>query len=152
MHNDSLRGDTGNTEDPVETFLRGLIGRHGAVAGTVHLRDGEQLLLRASVNIPPPVVEATRSIPRGKGMAGLAWSRDRPVQTCNLRDDDSGDVRPGAKAVNAKAAVAMPVRDGEAAQGGLRAVVGLAFMFERDLGEDEVAAMQRDAETLPRTD
>jgi hypothetical protein len=40
----------------------------------VHERHGETLRLSAAVNIPPPVVRATETIPKGKGMAGLAWS------------------------------------------------------------------------------
>src|SRR5690606_7161975 len=69
------------------------------------------LELAACVRIPAPVIAATRTIPKGKGMAGLAWERDRPVQTCNLKTDSSGDVRPGARAVDAQAAVAIPVRN-----------------------------------------
>ena len=43
----------------------------------------------------------------GKGMAGLAWQHDKPIQTCNLKEDSSGQVRPGAKAVDAQGAVAV---------------------------------------------
>jgi len=134
-------------DEPQTRFLEALIAKHGAVAGTVHLMADGILKLAASVNIPPKVIELTREIPRGKGMAGLAWERVTPVQTCNLKDDDSGDVRPGAKAVDAKAALAMPVTDDD---GEVRAVVGLAFMFERDLEDDEVAAMTADASAVPR--
>lgn len=133
-------------DDETTRFLEGLIEKHGAVAGTVHVMADGILKLAASVNIPPKVIELTQEIPRGKGMAGLAWERLAPVQTCNLKDDDSGDVRPGAKAVNAKAAVAMPITD---ADGEVRAVVGLAFMFERDLEDAEVAEMTADASALP---
>ena len=49
--------------------------------GTVHLLEGDVLKIAAAVNIPPPVVRATEVIPRGKGMAGLAWERDEIVST-----------------------------------------------------------------------
>ncbi len=129
-------------------WLAAFIKSHGGVAGTVHVRaEGtDELALVASVNIPPKVVEVTRRIPRGKGMAGLAWQRDEAVQTCNLKDDASGDVRPGAKAVDANAAVALPVHD-EAGQ--LRAVVGIAFMGAREIGSDELATLSAAAEALP---
>lgn len=104
------------------------------------------LRMQASVNIPPKVVEVTQVIPFGKGMAGLAFERDKPVQTCNLKDDASGDVRPGAKAVNANAAVAIPIHD---AQGGVRAVVGIAFMGEREIQADELARLSAAAEAFP---
>ena len=68
------------------------------------------------------------------------------VATCNLKRDDSGDVRPGAKAVDAQAALAIPVH---AAAGGLRAVVGIAFLGERDFSEDELSAFELAAATLP---
>jgi L-methionine (R)-S-oxide reductase len=116
------------------------------VAGTVHRRDGDVLTLAAALNIPPPVLEKTRVIPKGKGMAGLAWERGEVVATCNLKTDQTGDVRPGAKAVNAQGAVAIPVHD---AAGALRAVVGVAFSEDRDFSADELAALRRLAEALP---
>jgi len=133
-------------DEAMNGWLRELLARHGAVAGTVHVVDGENLSIAAAINIPPPVIAATTTIPRGKGMAGIAWERDQPVQTCNLKDDASGDVRPGAKAVDAKAAIALPVRS---SAGGTRAIVGLAWMDDRVLADDVVAAITRDAETLP---
>jgi hypothetical protein len=127
-------------------WLRDLLGRHRAVAGTVHVVRGDLLAIAAAINIPPQVQEVTAQIPLGKGMAGLAWQHDKPIQTCNLKDDTSGAVKPGAKAVDARAAVALPVHD---ASGTVRAVVGLAWMDERELGEDELATIAKDAATLP---
>jgi L-methionine (R)-S-oxide reductase len=131
----------------LDGWLRGFLGAHGGIAGTIHERQGDLLLLRAAVNIPPPVVKATETIPRGKGMAGLAWERNRAVATCNLKTDATGDVRPGAKAVDAQGAVAIPVRD---AAGDVRAVVGIAFMAERDLTDDELDGFEAAASALPR--
>jgi hypothetical protein len=134
--------------DPVlESWLKAFLTREGGIAGTVHVLFGDALLLRAAVNIPPPVVAATESIPKGKGMAGLAWERDRSVAVCNLKTDGSGDVRPGAKAVDAQAALAVPVRDGS----GVRAVVGIAFLGEREFAEDELSRFEAEAAALPRT-
>jgi L-methionine (R)-S-oxide reductase len=129
-----------------DDWLKQFLSAHGAVAGTVHLRDGEVLTLAASVNIPPPVVQKTRVIPKGKGMAGLAWERDAPVSTCDLKSDQTGDVRPGAKAVDAGAAVAIPVHD---AAGNLRAVVGIAFVDDRELSQAELDRFAHAAEALP---
>jgi L-methionine (R)-S-oxide reductase len=129
-----------------ESWLKEFIARHGGVAGTIHAVAGEVLALRAAVNIPPPVVVVTQSIPSGKGMAGLAWERDAPVHTCNLKSDETGDVRPGARAVDANAAVAVPVH-GEG--GAVRGVVGIAWMGERTISEAELAALGADAEAAP---
>lgn len=133
-------------DETMNNWLRDLLGRHAAVAGTVHVVQDGVLAIKAAHNIPPKVQEVTAAIPIGKGMAGLAWQHDKPIQTCNLKDDNSGAVKPGAKAVDARAAVALPVHDGT---GAVRAVVGLAWMDERVLDDATLAAISRDAAALP---
>ncbi len=129
-----------------QEWLVDFLGRHQAVAGTVHVQRGEDLYLTAAHNIPPPVRAAVEHVPRGKGMAGLAQVRKAPVQTCNLKTDETGAVKPGAKAVDAKAGVALPVLgpDGE-----VRAVVGIAWMHEGELDAAREAELMREAATLP---
>jgi L-methionine (R)-S-oxide reductase len=134
-----------DTQD-AELWLRAFVHGNGGVAGTVHVRGGDDLHLRAALNIPPKVQEIVRVVPRGKGMAGLAFERDDAVSTCNLKTDSSGDVRPGAKAVDANAAVAIPVHD---ADGHVRAVVGIAYMGEREMQEDELVRLRQEAQSLP---
>lgn len=133
-------------DESMNQWLRGLLGRHGAVAGTVHVVRGDALEISAAHNIPPKVQEVTAKIPLGKGMAGLAWQHDKPISTCNLKEDASGAVKPGAKAVDGKAAVALPVHE---PSGMVRAVVGLAWADERDLSDDLVAQIAGDAASLP---
>jgi L-methionine (R)-S-oxide reductase len=131
------------TQAWLEAFIRG----HGGVAGTVHERiDADTLALAAAVNIPPPVQEIVRRIPKGKGMAGLAFEHNEPISTCNIKEDATGRVRPGAKAVNAQAAVAFPVLD---AAGQVRAVVGIAYQGERDIDKAELDVLTAAAKTLP---
>jgi hypothetical protein len=134
------------TKAKLEQWLEAFIASHGGIAGTVHTMGTEVLELAAAVRIPDKVQELTARIPKGKGMAGLAWERGAPVQTCNLQTDTSGDVRPGARAVDAQAAVALPVHD---AAGALVAVVGIAFAEEGDIGEPRVDALNRAASALP---
>ncbi len=129
-----------------QTWLEGFIARNGGVAGTVHLRSGEQLALEAAANIPEAVRALVKLGPRVTGMAGLAWERGEPVQTCNLQSDASGAVRPGARTVAAQAAVALPVHD---ARGELRAVVGIAFLGEREIEAPELERLRRSAAELP---
>ena len=130
----------------IETWLRDWLAKNGGAAGTVHLREDSDLKLCAAVNIPPPVVAVVTVVPKGKGMAGLAFERDKPVSTCNLKTDTSGDVRPGAKAVDANAAVAIPVHD---ADGNVRAVVGIAYRGEREMDDAELGRLSAEAEQLP---
>jgi L-methionine (R)-S-oxide reductase len=130
----------------IETWLRQWLSVNGGVAGTVHLRHGDDLMLAAAVNIPPPVAAIVKVVPKGKGMAGLAFERNAPVSTCNLKTDTTGDVRPGAKAVHANAAVAIPIHD---KSGQIRGVVGIAYMGERDMEQSELERLSGEAEALP---
>ena len=133
-------------DESMNLWLRELLGRHGAVAGTVHVVRGDALEIAAAHNIPPKVQEVTAKIPLGKGMAGLAWQHDKPISTCNLKEDTRGAVKPGAKAVDGKAAVALPVHE---PSGLVRAVVGLAWADERDLPDEVMAKIAGDAASLP---
>jgi hypothetical protein len=130
---------------PLQSWLATLLKDAGGVAGTVHLHEQGGLRLAAAVNIPAPVQEVVAWVPSGKGMAGLALERGEPVQTCNLQEDRSGAVKPGAKAVNAQAAVAMPVRN---PAGAILAVVGVAFADERHIQGQELERLQHAAGTL----
>ncbi len=129
-----------------QTFLESLLARLGGVAGTVHEQRGEDLYLTAAHNIPPPVVAIVAHVPHGKGMAGIAQVKKQPVQTCNLQTDDSGAIKPGAKAVNAQAAIALPVlgHGGE-----VRAVVGVAWNDERQIGAEVEQSILAMAAELP---
>ena len=115
----------------------------------MHLFENGGLRLAAAVNIPEKVEQIVAWVPRGKGMAGLALEQGIPIQTCNLKEDVSGAVKPGARAVDAKAAVAIPVKDGEHA---VRAVVGIAFADERQFSEADLAALANAAAACPESD
>ena len=101
-----------NREQELESWLARFLGNVQAVAGTVHLHENGGLRLGAAVNIPLPVRQAVEWVPSGKGMAGMALERGEPVQTCNLKEDASGAVKPGARAVNAVLAIPKIVTGG----------------------------------------
>lgn len=129
-----------------QKFLESLLDRLGGVAGTIHEQRGDDLYLTAAQNIPPPVVAIVAHVAHGKGMAGAAQVKKQPVQTCNLQTDDSGTIKPGAKAVGAQAAIALPVlRD----DGEVRAIIGLAWNHEGELGPDIEQSMMHLAAALP---
>ena len=78
--------------------------------GTLHLTDvNGELVLVAQQGLPPPVAEVVGRIPIGKGMAGIAAERREPVQVCNLQEDTSGVVRPGAKLTRMEGSIACPL-------------------------------------------
>ena len=135
-----------STSPGLDQWLQNFLTEQEGAAGTIHLFENGGLRLASSVNIPPPVQQAVAWVPNGKGMAGLALERKEPIQTCNLKDDRSGNVRPDAKAVNARAAVALPVSDGAA---GVRAVVGIAFPHEREFTKSELDDLTAAASTVP---
>ena len=129
-----------------QQWLESFITEHDAFAGTVHVQRGDDLYLTAAHNIPPHVVQIVAHVPHGKGMAGVAQVKKEPVQTCNLQTDATGNIKPGAKAVDAQAAVALPVLT---ASGDLRAVVGVAWRREGEIGADQEQAMMQRAAQLP---
>lgn len=129
-----------------QVWLESLIAQLGGIAGTVHVQRGEDLYLTASHNIPPNVVAIVAHVPHGKGMAGVAQVKKEPVQTCNLQTDETGNIKPGAKAVNAQAAIALPVLDTADA---VRAVVGIAWSHEAEIGAAEQQMMMEMAAALP---
>jgi len=133
-------------QDHIQGWLKNFIAAQGAVAGTVHWHvqapEKTGLELIAAVNIPPKVQEIVEWVPPGKGMAGQALVQGLAVQTCNLKDDSSGAVRPGAKAVDAAAAVALPVRG---ASGEISAVVGIAYSDQRQFSDEDLARLEQAA-------
>jgi hypothetical protein len=129
-----------------QEWLETFVAEQGGIAGTVHVQRSEDLYLTAAYNIPPPVVTIVAHVPHGKGMAGMAQVKKSPVQTCNLQTDETGNVKPGAKAVGAQAAIALPVLD---TAGAVRAVVGIAWSREGAIGPDQEQAMLKLAASLP---
>jgi L-methionine (R)-S-oxide reductase len=139
--------DLYETNEVQQQWLESVVAQLDAVAGTVHVQRGEDLYLTAAHNIPPHVVAIVAHVPHGKGMAGVAQVKKHPVQTCNLQTDETGNIKPGAKAVDAHAAIALPVLD-EA--GTVRAVVGIAWTREGEIGQDEEKALMKLAAALPQ--
>ena len=138
---------TYDTNQVQQQWLESVIAQLDAVAGTVHVQRGEDLHLTAAHNIPPHVIAIVAHVPHGKGMAGVAQVKKQPVQTCNLQTDDTGNIKPGAKAVDAQAAIALPVLDNA---GTVRAVVGIAWNKEGEIEQDEEKALMKLAAALPQ--
>jgi L-methionine (R)-S-oxide reductase len=134
-----------NSSIHLEKWLQQFLAQHQGIAGTVHLVENGGLRLATAINIPPPVQQLVEWVPKGKGMAGLAFERNEPIHTCNLKEDTSGNVKPGARAVNAQAAVAVPVTD---QAGSVFAVIGIAFSSEREFTQPELDDLMTSAFTI----
>jgi putative methionine-R-sulfoxide reductase with GAF domain len=128
--------------------LRIVLEHFGAQLGTIHaLGPGGMLELRAHAGgIPEQVLAATRLIPVGKGLAGLAVQRRQPVHVCDLQRDTSGDVRPGARATGAGGAVCVPIMAADRAVGAL----GIASREERAFTEAEARELMAAGRELAR--
>ena len=111
------------------------IAHFRADSGTIHMLEADGLLhlKAASKGLPDAVLAIVRTVPVGKGMAGLAVERAEPVGACNIQTDGSGDVRPGARATGMEGAVVVPIFDGERAVGAL----GIANRSERTFSSEE---------------
>ena len=110
-----------------------------ADSGTIYWlgADGLLHLAAATDGFPEAVLSVIRTIPIGKGMAGLAVERRQPVDACNIQSDTSGDVRPGARATAMAGAIVVPVFREDEVIGAL----GVANRAERTFTEEEVAEL-----------
>src|ERR1700722_16198213 len=129
----------------LEKWLQQFLTQYQGIAGTIHLVENGGLRLATAINIPPPVQQIVEWVPKGKGRRGLAFERNEPVHTCNLKEDTSGNVKPGARAVNAQAAVAVPVTD---QAGFVLVVIGIAFSNEREFTQPELNDLTTSAFTI----
>lgn len=111
----------------------------GADSGTIHFLgdDGLLHLAAASPGMPSAVLAVIQAIPVGKGMAGLAVERREPVSACNIQNDTSGDVRPGARATSMAGAIVVPIFRDDDVVGAL----GVANRSERTFTEGEITKL-----------
>lgn len=123
--------------DQAQAQLDAIVAGIDADSGTLHFlgADGLLHLAAATAGMPEQVLRTIATIPVGKGMAGLAVERRRPVDACNIQTDTSGDVRPGARATQMAGAIVVPVFDGDTVVGAL----GVANRAERRFTDEEIA-------------
>lgn len=130
-----------------EEALALVLARFRAASGTLHrLRAGALALTAHTPGIPPQVLEVIRVVPIGKGMAGLAAERKAPVTACNLQTDQSGDVRPGARATGLKGSLVVPLLAADE----LRGTLGIANLEEREFTPEETALLLAAGRVLAR--
>lgn len=94
-----------------EQTLFDIITHFDCQTGTLHFLEKETnlLQLRAQKGIPDFLIPKLSTIPIGKGMAGIAAERMKPVEMCNLQTDDSGVARPAAKETKVEGSIAVPM-------------------------------------------
>src|SRR4051812_31150320 len=123
----------------LDEALIAIVRRFRADSGTIHFlqQDGLLHLAAATAGLPAAVLATIATIPVGKGMAGLAGERGRPVDACKIQNHASGDRRPGARAPRpgrARGGAGFPGRGGLRATGLGGAVVVPIFGGEAIVG------------------
>jgi L-methionine (R)-S-oxide reductase len=125
--------------------LASVVREFGADSGTIHFLDCDGFLCLAETSgLPESMLEAISRIPVGKGMAGLAVERGHPVDACNIQNDSSGDVRPGARASGLSGAIVVPMFRGEEIVGAL----GIGTRRERRFTDEEARALMEEGRQL----
>ena len=126
-------------ENALPEVLDVILEHFSCVTGTVHIlnRASGLLNLKEQRGIPDSIIEQVRTIPIGKGMAGLAAKRRSAVQVCNLQTDESGKARPAAKDTKMEGCIAAPMflsdEDDE-----LFGILGVAMPVAHDYSEEEI--------------
>lgn len=152
-----------NNSDPDATFLASLsqpakdwqqvlmdvISAFNCTTGTIHFLDQNTNLLKleAHQGIPDFLLPKMSEIPIGKGMAGIAAERRKPVEMCNLQIDKSGVARPAAKDTKVEGSIAAPLL----LNGNLYGTIGIAKPVPYDFTEEEVKDLLRIGEEISKS-
>lgn len=124
-----------NKETPNwDNLLKMTLAHFDCSTGTLHFLDTNSLLqLKTQVGIPEFLIPKLATIPIGKGMAGIAAERKKPVEMCNLQTDDSGVARPSAKDTKVEGSLATPLMLNDKLYG----TIGIAKPVPYDFTEAE---------------
>jgi L-methionine (R)-S-oxide reductase len=131
----------------MQAEIESIIDRFAADTGTIHFVEDGVLVLKAHVGVPAQMVDVVRTVPIGKGMAGMAAERNEPVSSCNIQDDHTGTVPAGAKVSGVNGAIVVPIRD-EA--GKAVGALGIGVHREHQYSEDETLQLLDEGSKLAR--
>ena len=128
-----------------ESVLKSVLEHFDCSTGTLHFLDSESLLqLQSQIGIPEFLIPKLSSIPIGKGMAGIAAERRKPVEMCNLQTDDSGIARPSAKDTKVEGSLAAPLLYEDKLYG----TIGIAKPIPYDFTETETNLLMKIGESI----
>lgn len=103
--------------------------------GTIHVieSDGKLHLRAYTKGLPPDIVEASRVVPIGKGIAGLTAQNKKPMSMCNLHTDSDPRIPTKVKQSDMMGAICVPMFRGD----DLIGTLGVAVMTERTFTREE---------------
>ncbi|MFD0799643.1 GAF domain-containing protein [Maribacter chungangensis] len=136
----------GSTEVDWQHLLETVVSNFDCTTGTLHFLDQETKLLnvQAHVGVPDFLLPKLATIPIGKGMAGIAAERKKPVEMCNLQTDASGVARPAAKETKVEGSVAAPLLLNDTLYG----VIGIGKRVPYDFTEAETQELMAIGEAI----
>jgi len=122
----------------LDQALKTVIAHFKCEIGTIHKieSDGKLHLRAHTAGIPDPILEASKVIPLGKGIAGRAAQNKKPTNMKSLQADTDPRIPIAAKADDTIGAVCVPLLDGDKVVG----TIGIAVKGERAFspGEEEL--------------
>jgi L-methionine (R)-S-oxide reductase len=112
-------------------LLTEILAAFDCSTGTIHTldQDSQLLHLKAYQGIPEFLLPKMTVIPIGKGMAGVAAQRKRPIQICNLQTDESGVARPSAKETKVEGSITVPLMLNDQLHGTLGIAKSVSYEF-----------------------
>ncbi|WP_405414185.1 GAF domain-containing protein [Maribacter sp. Asnod1-A12] len=130
-----------------DNLLKLILKHFECATGTLHFLDKASLLqLQSQVGIPEFLIPKLSTIPIGKGMAGIAAERRKPVEMCNLQTDDSGVARPSAKDTKVEGSLAAPLMYND----NLYGTIGIAKPVPYDFTETEMDLLMQIGELISK--
>ncbi|MGO4919058.1 GAF domain-containing protein [Maribacter spongiicola] len=130
-----------------DTLLKIILEHFECSTGTLHFLDKDFLLqLQSQVGIPEFLIPKLSTIPIGKGMAGIAAERKKPVEMCNLQTDDSGVAIPSAKDTKVEGSLAAPLMHNEKLFG----TIGIAKPVPYDFTKAEINLLMEIGELISK--
>ncbi|WP_335034871.1 GAF domain-containing protein [Nostoc sp.] len=129
-------------------LLTEILSAFDCSTGTIHTlnQDSQLLHLKAYQGIPKFLLPKMTIIPIGKGMAGVAAERKRPVQICNLQTDESGVASPSAKETKVEGSITVPLM----LNGRLHGTLGIAKSVRYEFTPKEEETLMEIAEAISR--
>ena len=125
--------EVSRANEPLQRMrLQRVMERLGADAGSLHAIDTEESVLKlvCAVGLPEALLTVIQTIPKGKGLAGAAWSQRATVESCALESDPI--VGHSARSLAFLSNFAVPIFKDKVLVG----VVGVAFVDEHILSSD----------------
>lgn len=139
----SKNSDTKCFNEALEIIIK-YFNVHMGTIHRFHSEDQHLYLVAVTENVPEKVRAIIERIPFGKGIAGQTAEHAKPFSTCNLIEDKTGVVRPGANETNMKGALCVPIMKKDTVIGTL----GIGVSYERGFTTEETEELTAFAKLL----